>query len=63
LKSELSISSLPKYRFLFERLNRVEQQLEENYVTLYLENAAENKSRQLFHAGNEKVTLGIFKKK
>ena len=34
LKSELSISSLPKYRFLFERLNRVEQQLDENFVTL-----------------------------
>ena len=34
LKSELIISSLPKYRFLFERLDRVEQQLDENYGVL-----------------------------
>jgi len=63
LKSDLSISSLPKYRFLFERLNRIEKQLDENYVTLQMEKAAETKSRQLFYAGNDKVTLGVFKNK
>ena len=57
VQHELRVASMNKYRWLFERLNRIEVQLKEigNFGTLLLSKAVEQKAALNFPHSNMRV--------